>query len=393
VKLTYEEEHGVIKSAVIHQSAPQNHPTLRNHSIEIVLFDFENNELKLRESFNYKVHAAAESKVDQLVGKKTPALIFLNYNDHGFAKFTLDKKSLAFVLDKMEVIKDPLLRQLLWTSFYDLTRDAKMKSTDFLNLVSSKISIETDPKLLSTVINRASGALVHFVPNIMIPTYADKLFNSFYGELNKASEKDFKIIWARAVVEFARTEGAVKILEEQLKNDNPVFTQDLRWGIIQKLTAWGFPDAAEYLKKEQAKDNSDTGARAVLKANTSVPDIQVKNSAWERFLNPDIKMSAHQSAAEMAGFRWAHQEHLLGPFTDKFFQVVASVFKTREKEFSNSFFFSLFPSDPENPKILQSAKDLLATLTPDDKHLSRVLKEEIDDLERELKCRNLVIHS
>jgi aminopeptidase N len=293
----------------------------------------------------------------------------------------------------MEVIKDPLLRQLLWTSFYDLTRDANMKSTDFLNLVSSKISIENDPKLLQTVISRALGALIHFVPNALVPNLADKLFHSFYAELNKAVEKDFQIVWARAVVDFARTEATVKNLEEQLRNNNPVFTQDLRWSIIQKLHAWSFPDAAEFLKKEQAKDNSDTGVRAVLKANTSIPDLQVKNAAWERFLNPETKMSAHQSAAEMSGFRWSHQDGLLAPFTDKFFQEVTTIFKKREKEFASTFFLSLFPSDPENPKILQLAKDLLSKLTPDDKHLSRVLKEEIDDLERELKCRNLVLHS
>jgi len=293
----------------------------------------------------------------------------------------------------MEVIKDPLLRQLLWTSFYDLTRDANMRSTDFLNLVSTKISIESDPKLLQTVISRALGALIHFVPNALVPNLADKLFHSFHAELNKAVEKDFQIVWARAVVDFARTEAAVKTLEEQLRNNNPVFTQDLRWSIIQKLHAWSFPDAAEFLKKEQAKDNSDTGVRAVLKANTSVPDLQVKNTSWERFLNPETKMSAHQSAAEMSGFRWAHQEVLLAPFTEKFFQEVQNVFKKREKEFAHTFFLSLFPSDPENPKILQFSKDLLSKLTPDDdKHLSRVLKEEIDDLERELKCRNFVLN-
>jgi len=316
--------------------------------------------------------------------------MFLNYNDHAFAKFPLDKKSLAFILDKMEVIKDPLLRQLIWTSVYDLTRDAKMKATDFLSLVSSKISIETDPKLLQTIINRSLSALVHFLPNSLYQSYADKLFHSFYNELNKAVDKDFKIIWARSVCELARSESAVKILAEQLKNDNPLFPQDLRWVIIIKLHAWGIPDAAEFLKKEQQKDTSDTAAKAALKASTSVPDIQVKTKAWERFLNPEIKISAHQSSAEMEGFRWAHQESILVGFTEKFFQVISSVFKTREKEFYSSFFSYLYPYDPENLKVHQLSIDLLASLSPDDKHLSRALKEIIDDEERDLKCRKLI---
>jgi len=319
-----------------------------------------------------------------------PAFIFLNYNDHGFAKFLLDKKSLSFILDKMEIIKDPLLRQLLWTSVYDLTRDAKMKSIDFLNLVSSKISIENDPKLLQTVITRASAALFHFVPKSLISSYADKLFHSFYNELNKAAEKEFKIIWARAVVEFARTEAAVIILAEQLRSNNTVFTQDLRWSIIQKAVAWGLPESQELLQNEKQKDSSDTGARAVLRANTSIPDINNKRTAWDRFINPDTKLSVHQSASEMSGFRWVHQEDILLEFIEKFFQVVPSIFKTRDKEFASFFFHQLFPHDPENPKILELSNQLLSTLTPEDKHLIKELKEAIDDQIREIKCRNLI---
>jgi len=290
----------------------------------------------------------------------------------------------------MDLMRDPLLRQLLWTSFYDLTRDAKMKSTDFLNLVSSKISIENDTKLLQTVLNRAYGALIHFIPKSLIQSYSDKLFHSFYNELNKATEKEFKIIWSRVIVDFARSESTVKLLEEELSKNNPIFSQEQRWSIIIKLVAWGFPEAQEYLNKEQQKDTSDAGARAVLRASTSVPDINIKRAAWERFINPETKLSAHQSASEMSGFRWAHQENILAEFTEKYFQVIPTIFKTREKEFAQSFFGHLFPTDTEDLKILSLSNQLLSNLSPDDKHLRKLLKDAIDDLNRAIKCRNLV---
>jgi aminopeptidase N len=290
----------------------------------------------------------------------------------------------------MDVIQDLLLRQLLWTSLYDLTRDAKMKATDFLNLVSSKISIENDSKLLQTLITRASAVLSHFLPNAIFPAYSEKLFHSFFHELNKATEPDFKIIWARSVVEFAATESTVNVLAEQLRNNNPVFTQDLRWSMIHKLLAWGFPDAGEFLEKEKQKDISDTGARALLRAKTSVPDINEKRAAWERFIHPETKFSAHQSASEMSGFRWRHQESILEEFIEKFFQIISMIFKTREKEFANSFFIHLGPSNPENPKILHCAEQLLANLSPEEKHLRKALQESIDDIHRSIKCRNLI---
>jgi len=307
--------------------------------------------------------------------------------------FLVDKKSLSFILDKMEVIQDPLLRQLLWTSFSDLTSDIKMKSTDYLGLVSSKIRIENNLKLLQTVVNSSLGILVYFVPNSLSQLYSDKLFYSFYNELNKSTEKDFTNIWARAIVDFARSEATVKILEEQLRINNPAISQDLRWLIIQKLVAWGFPEAQEYLKMAQLKDSSDDGVRALLTVSTSFPDINQKRAAWERFTNPSAgtQLSAHQTAAEMAGFRWPHQESLLAEFTEKFFQVVPTIFKTREKEYANSFFENLFPWEMENPKVLELSNQLLDSLSPDDKHLIKVLKEATNDISRALKCRNLVL--
>jgi len=185
----------------------------------------------------------------------------------------------------------------------------------------------------------------------------------------------------------------VDILAGHLRNKNPVFTQDLRWAIIVKLVAWSVPDAQDLLNQESIVDPSDAGVRAVLKAGTSVFNIQVKNSAWERFISPDNKMSAHQSAAEMEGFRWSHQESILVPFTEKFFQVVISIFRTKEKEFAQSFFNLLFPYDPDNPKILQLSHQLLSSVSKDDKQLIRLLKENIDDQERDVKCRGLVIQT
>jgi len=246
---------------------------------------------------------------------------------------------------------------------------------------------------LQTVIRSSMSVLSHFVPNALVVGFADKLFHSFFHELNKAVQRDFKISWARSVVDFSRSRSTVDILAEQLRNKNPVFTQDLRWSIIVKLVAWGVPDAQDLLHKEHIVDPSDAGERAVLKAGTSVDNIQVKNSAWERFISPDNKMSAHQAAAEMEGFRWPHQEPTLVPFTEKFFQVVISIFRTKEKEFAQSFFGLLFPYDPENPKILQLSKELLSSVSKDDKQLIRLLKENIDDQERDLKCRNLVLKS
>jgi hypothetical protein len=91
----------------------------------------------------------------------------------------------------------------------------------------------------------------------------------------------------------------------------------------------------------------------------------------------------------MGGFRWRHQNELIAEYRDKFFDVIRTVSKTQAKEYTQSFFGSLFPSDPEDATVLEKARGLLGQLTEQDQVLIRSVKEEIDDLERSGRCMAL----
>eukprot|EP01124_Arcella_intermedia_P006315 TRINITY_DN1372_c0_g1_i1.p1 TRINITY_DN1372_c0_g1~~TRINITY_DN1372_c0_g1_i1.p1 ORF type:complete len:857 (+),score=169.94 TRINITY_DN1372_c0_g1_i1:33-2603(+) len=391
LQLRYESQDGKITSAHIEQSAPETHPTLRSHAAELIVYRLNGDVLAKEDAFKVEVKPEKLTPVPALVGKDVPSFIYLNNNDYAFAKCPLDPKSLEFVLSRMELISDPLLRQLLWFGFYDLVRDAKMKSTDFLDLVSTKIGIETEPKLVTTILARSLSALIHFVPKSMTEEYGVKLFDSVYRSLEAATQPEWKLIWSKNVVEFARRADKVAILLDDVKTGKINFTQDSRWSIAVKAVAWGLPGAEEALTAEREKDKSDTGDRAMLRAKSSVPKAEVKKESWDRFINQTGGLSAHQQAADMSGFRWQHQEKLVEPYIDLFFNSVRTVFQSKDKEYPQAFFGNLFPSDAENPVILEKAKKLLAELTPEEKQLLRMLQEEIDDLERELKCKKLVL--
>ncbi len=79
---------GVIESFVVKQTHKPEYPTLRQHTVEVGLFDLEHKSghAVLRESVRVTIDAAAATDLKALVGKKKPDFVFLNYNDHGFAK-------------------------------------------------------------------------------------------------------------------------------------------------------------------------------------------------------------------------------------------------------------------------------------------------------------------
>lgn len=68
----------------------------------------------------------------------------------------------------------------------------------------------------------------------------------------------------------------------------------------------------------------------------------------------------------MSGFRWEHQDELMRQYTDKYFEVVRSVFKNREKEFANAFFGSV------------SSSNIIGITSDRQPHLQRNLLENAD---------------
>src|SRR5690606_3884338 len=98
--------------------------------------------------------------------EKSPDFLFINYADYGFIKVILDSLSLNYSLKYLDKFESPLLRQLLWQTFYDMTRDAKILTTyDFINLAIEKINFESDKKLIQTILERLQACLDKLIKN------------------------------------------------------------------------------------------------------------------------------------------------------------------------------------------------------------------------------------
>eukprot|EP01120_Amphizonella_sp_Union-15-10_P013798 TRINITY_DN649_c0_g3_i1.p1 TRINITY_DN649_c0_g3~~TRINITY_DN649_c0_g3_i1.p1 ORF type:complete len:725 (-),score=168.78 TRINITY_DN649_c0_g3_i1:516-2690(-) len=208
-------EDGTIKSLVIEQEHPPEHPTYRNHTTEIVFvnWDASKNATTVEGTFRVEVLAQKETPVGSLVGKKRPDFVFLNYNDHAFVKCLLDDKSELFARTHLEKLSDPFLRQLLWDAYYNMARDGKMLSKHYLALVTDKIKFETDPKLIQTILRRASGTLSFFIPDAIKLEESQKLFDLSLESLKKSPENSEQaIIWARSAIDFAKTKESVATL-------------------------------------------------------------------------------------------------------------------------------------------------------------------------------------
>ena len=105
-----------------------------------------------------------------------PSLVFPNYGDHAYAKVAMDAESVAWARENIDRVEDTLLRQLLWSSLWNMTRDAQLKAQDFLDLVNTKVVREPDITVVESVLGQASLALTRLLPDA-VTGGRSRLFN------------------------------------------------------------------------------------------------------------------------------------------------------------------------------------------------------------------------
>jgi aminopeptidase N len=377
-----------VSSFTLTQTAPDDYPTLRPHHLEIGLIRDNGDTLDVHAV--PAIIASSEADVAAARGLPKPAFVFPNYNDHDYAKVALDAHSVEWVRENIERIDDILLRQLTWSSLWNMVRDQKLKSTEFLALVCEKLPLEPVSGLVDSVLSQAAAALSRYVPEDRRDAEFRLFFDASLAALEAAPVGDQKIIWARALVGTAVLPAGIEVVARLADGGESIpgvaIDQDMRWAIAAKFMANGLAGAEQRVTAEIERDPSDRGQRAKLRCETSVPSPEVKASAWERF-NHDGYGSLHLTASAMGGFNWTHQRELLEPYVEAFFEEIPRIYREKDKEYQNDYFTALFPGYRVEESILERSRSVLAERGEELPVLARKLREANDDLQRAIRCR------
>ena len=149
---------GLVERLQLTQEAPEDHPTLRPHALELALVRAAGDGPAEVDVVPARLEGA-EAWIEAAAGRPAPDLVFPNHGDHGYARVLLDPASLAAVPRVLGQIDDPLLRQLLWGTLWEMIRSARYSSLAFLELVRAHLPGERDDQILLAAPGRgARGA-------------------------------------------------------------------------------------------------------------------------------------------------------------------------------------------------------------------------------------------
>ena len=165
------------------------------------------------------------------------------------------------------------------------------------------------------------------------PPGSDRQLIEFKALMN-ASLSPATLIWAKALLDGNATLAGFKI------------DQDRRWMIIRALARHGSEGVKERIAAELKADPTDTGAKAAISAEASVPEAELKKVWLARVTKtgPDAKSYKMAQLREaMRGYNVVGQEKWTELSVNAFFEAVPRLAKGEEEEFLSRFTRGMFP--------------------------------------------------
>jgi aminopeptidase N len=381
-------EDGTYAAFSVRQSAAADYPTLRRHRIGLGLYDLVDGSLVRRDAFEIDVTGELTS-VSQLEGVKQPDLLLLNEGDLTYAKIRLDERSLATALSSLSALDDSLSRALIWGAAWDMTRDAEMRASDFVELVLANIGQETD----------AWGVT-------RIPVFAAQAVNSFSAPANRddlkarwerglkgllegaAPSSDHQLTFARTYAAAARSEAAIAdlkaLLSGELAYDGLEIDQDLRWALVTGLAASGTFGESE-IAAELERDNTISGKEKAAAARAAQPTAEAKEAAWDAVVvRTDV---ANETARSIVlSFQRSGQDEVLAPFVDRYFEAADTLWDHLGTHRASTVLEFIFPKPAASPELLAKADKWLET-SPAEPAAKRYVREGRDEVARALAAQ------
>jgi len=370
------------------------HNTLRYHRIEIAFFKEDGSIVALPQPVIVK----NEEKTEIPFKNEGYKAVLLNHNDWAFAKLELDAPSLAFFKENLAKIPDtqPVAQLLIIKAFADQVRDAKLKGTDFTDILLKDYVAKTKNSLIfESVVNEINTALTVYTHSSHLVAYSDKVFDKLAELAKNPADEDIAKILRTKLVQFARSARTVKVLKDILEEANPELknlklTLEEQWTVLFKLYWFQeFSDKQRAILRAylNAADPSDSKRLAEKTLDAFTADDATAQKLWDELANKDRKLSYIEMKAVFAGLNSsARSAESRSKFFEPFFVKALELIKTDQKVNARTFLEDGFPISDEFDKLIERTKTVLTPLTADNEYFQIILRKKIELLERRKKA-------
>ncbi len=379
---------GAFTSFYVEQSAQPEHPTLRRHRLAVGLYDLAEPGLVCRSRIEIDV-AGSETEIPALVGQKQPDLVLLNDGDLTYAKVRLDDRSLATIVEHIDTFNESLPRALSWSAAWDMTRDAEMRASDWVDLVLRGMPIETDLFAVRSLVARTGQAVDEFTAPENRTEVGSRWEAGLLALVHAAKPaSDQQLAFVRGLAQAARHDEALDLITGLLDGSRTLeglsVDTDLRWQLLHGLAREGRADE-DAVDAELDRDMTISGQEYAAAARAAMPTAEAKAHAWrEAVENLDIANETLRSIA--LSFNQPGQAEVLREYLPRYLEVAESIWEQRGVHVASTILGAMYPSALASQEMLDTTDAWLAT-TKANPAARRLVTENRDDVKRALAAQ------
>ena len=383
-------EDGTFASFAVLQSAIAEQPTIRPHRMGVGLYDLLGGKLQRVEHIRVDIEGV-RTELNELVGRKRPALVLLNDEDQTYAKIRLDEKSLAVALDHLSDIEDPLTRALILGAAWDATRDGEVNPRDFIKLVLGNIASETESTTMMTLLRQLLTVGRFYVKQSDREAVLTEIGDALLALAKSAAAgSDAQLQFTKFFTQFARSasqlDAASALLNGSLALQGLAIDADLKWELLTALVVGGRAGETEIASLE-ASDNTANGQKAAAQARAAVADPAAKAAMFDLLTKTKDYSNALVNSASL-GFTRVIDVEILRPFATKYFESALTVWNTQTFKIAEYLLVNLYPLPLADESLAALSREWVAK--PEIQAipaLHRILVENLANLDRALKVQ------
>jgi len=374
IAASYSCSNGKIAGFKLDQSAPSKElPTLREQRVQVAAFKVDGDKLTLVKNVPV-TYKGASTAVPGMNGAACPDLVYPNYEDWGYAKVQLDKRSFATAQTSLAKVEDPLLRAMLWQSLWDGVRDAKLPLNDFIKVALNNAPLEKDYTLLGDTLGKVAGAKRYLDAMNLNDAYTRQTGQeleqmAWNGVAANKGNADFQRRWFGLYVNLASSPEALArlaaVLDGKDKAEGLAINQELRWSIIARLNRYNHAGAAALVEAELARDKSDAGQMAAVAAAAGRPDSAAKTEWLGKIEDQQTKLPFSRLRTAMGSIYPAEQKALNEASANERLARLPAIDKAAGPVFMRAYAVTMIPATctPQSVARLTKAAGEMTTLS------------------------------
>jgi len=251
--------------------------------------------------------------VTAAAGRAAPAWVFANAKDQAYALTLVDPASATWLSANVGTIRDPLQRAMAWDALWELVRRTQLAPARFLTIAEHELPAERDDQITTAVL----GHVVRAARAYLLPAQQTTELPAVEAMLRAGAADTSRHYGVRktqldALVRVATTPATLRLLARSLDStrlEGLALAPPVRWAIVGRLLAAGWPGAGELYAAEVRRDTTSDGRRQAFIAGAARPDPSVKATYFQRYLS-DSTLNEDWATASLGAFNSLEAQQL-----------------------------------------------------------------------------------